>query len=327
MKRQTFILTAAAVFVASLVSPTFATDSTEHYPAKPIQLIVPFPAGGAVDILARLIGEQLTRQIGQPVVVQNRPGANGNLAMEAMARAPADGYNLLIGGNGLATNSVLYPNVGYDMQRDFAPVAYVGYAPLIMVVPTESSPKTLPDLVEQARKSPEKFTYASAGNGSSAHLGAELLKYTAKIDMLHIPYKGGAPAIIDLVTNRVSVMLLDPPQSMPHIRSGKLRALAVGSPSRFDLLPEVPTTAEAGYPKLEATVWWGIVAPSKTPEPFVTKLNAEINKALQVPTVKNRLTELGVTLQPGSSAQFGSYLHSEIARWNSLVENAGIQAH
>jgi tripartite-type tricarboxylate transporter receptor subunit TctC len=295
------------------------------FPDKPIHLVVPFPAGGAVDILARLIGQQVSEQIGQPVIVDNRPGANGNLATEAMAKSPGDGYNLLIGGNGLATNTALYPKAGYDMLRDLAPVAYIGYAPLIMVVPADSRAKSLQDIVAQAKAAPGAVTYASAGNGSAAHLGSELLKDTAKVDMLHVPYKGGAPAIVDLIGNRVSFMLLDPPQSMPHIRSGKLRAVVVGSPQRFDLLPDVPTTAEAGYPRLETTVWWGIVAPVKTPAPIVARLNAEINKALMVPAVKSRLAELGVTPKPGPVAQFDRYMHTEIAKWVTLVKRAGIQ--
>ncbi len=315
----------AAVCAGVFAGPSFAAPSVDNYPSKPIRLVVPFPAGGAVDILARLIGQQLTLQMGQPVIVENRPGANGNVATEAMAKAPADGYNLLIAGNGLATNTALYPDAGYDMMRDLAPVAYVGYAPLIMVVPAESRAHSLQDIIDQARKTPGSVTFASAGNGSAAHLGSELLNFTAKIDMLHVPYKGGAPAIVDLIGNRVSFMLLDPPQSMPQIRSGKLRALVVGSPKRFDLLPDVPTTAEAGYPQLETTVWWGVVAPAGTPAPIVAKLNAEIDKALKLPAVDGRLADLGVTPQPESVTQFDGYLRSEIAKWQAVVKRAGIR--
>ncbi len=328
MKRRTFPLTfiaGVAACAAGMATPAFAAGPVEDYPDKPIRLVVPFPAGGAVDILARLIGQQVSEQMGQPVVVDNRPGANGNLATEAMAKSPGDGYNLLIAGNGLATNTALYPKASYDMVHDLAPVAYIGYAPLIMVVPADSKARSLQDVIAQAKKAPDSVTFASAGNGSAAHLGSELLKYTAKVDMLHVPYRGGAPAIVDLIGNRVSFMLLDPPQSMPHIRSGKLRAVVVGSPKRFDLLPDVLTTAEAGYPKLETTVWWGIVAPSKTPAPIVARLNAEINKALMVPAVRSRLADLGVTPQPESVRQFDGYLRGEIAKWITVVKGAGIQ--
>ncbi len=330
MKRRSFAPTLLGPALLALVAgiagmPVLAAGPVDGFPDKPIHLVVPFPAGGAVDILARLIGQQVSEQVGQPVIVDNRPGANGNLATEAMAKAPGDGYNLLIGGNGLATNTALYPKAGYDMLRDLTPVAYIGYAPLIMVVPAESKAKSLQDIVAQARTAPGSVSYASAGNGSAAHLGSELLKDTAKVDMLHVPYKGGAPAIVDLIGNRVSFMLLDPPQSMPHIRSGKLRAVVVGSPQRFDLLPDVPTTAEAGYPKLETTVWWGIVAPAKTPAPIVARLNAEINKALMVPAVKSRLAELGVTPQPEPVAQFDQYMRTEITKWVALVKRTGIQ--
>lgn len=320
-----FSLFALTAGLAVTSASALAADAAEAYPSKPIRLVVPFPPGGAVDILARLIGQHLSQQIGQPVVVDNRPGANGNVATAALAKSPADGYNLLIGGNGLASNTAVYPNAGYDMQRDLTPVAYVGYAPLIMVVPAESKLKSLQDVMAQAKAKPGSITYASAGNGSSAHLGAELLKDTAKIDLLHVPYKGGAPAIVDLIGNRVSLMLLDPPQALPHLRSGKLRALVVGSAKRLDLLPEVPTLMESGY-NVEATVWWGIVAPAGTPKPIVSKLNAEINKALTLPDVKKNLAELGVTPQPESVADFDKYLRSESAKWVTLAKRAHLRA-
>jgi tripartite-type tricarboxylate transporter receptor subunit TctC len=327
MNRRPFLMSMAVLAAAGGlmgVAPSPAM-AAEAFPSRPIHLVVPFPAGGAVDILARLIGQQMSEHLGQPVVVDNRPGANGNLATQALAKTTGDGYTILIGGNGLATNTALYPRAGYDMLRDLTPVAYVGYAPLVMVVPADSPAKSLGDIVARAKASPDAITYASAGNGSAAHLGSELLKYTAKVDMLHVPYKGGAPAIVDVISNRVSFMLLDPPQSMPHIRSGKLRAIVVGSRSRFALLPDVPTTAEAGYPDLEATVWWGIVAPSSTPAAIVARLNSAINAALEVPSVKERLAELGVTAQPQSPAQFDKYLRGEITRWVAVVKRGGIQ--
>jgi len=314
-----------AAFVLCLgVAPPPA--AAQDFPAKPMKMVVPFPPGGAVDILGRLIGERMAEQMGQPVVVENRPGANGNVATEAVGRSPADGYTMLIAGNGLATNTALYPNSPVKMLADFAPVAWVGYAPLIMVTAAAFPAKTMKEVIDMAKAEPGKITYASAGSGSSAHLGSELLKSMAQVDMLHVPYKGGAPAIVDLIGARVTFMLLDPPQSLPHIKSQRLKPLVVGSPARFALLPNAPTTAEAGYPDLEATVWWGVVVPAKTPREIVLRLNAEINKALAHPRVKEKLLDLGVTTDARTPDQFGAYLRRETERWLDLVKRVGIQA-
>jgi tripartite-type tricarboxylate transporter receptor subunit TctC len=324
MKNRTVSHAACAALALAL---GFALPSAaQTYPSKPIKMVVPFPPGGAVDILGRLIGERMTEQMGQPVVVENRPGANGNIAAEAVGKSPADGYTILIAGNGLATNTALYPGSTVNMLRDFVPVAWVGYAPLIMVMPAAYPAKSMKEVIDAAKASPGKMTYASAGSGSSAHLGAELLKSIAQVDMLHVPYKGGAPAIVDLIGGRVDFMLLDPPQALPHIKSGRLKPMVVGSARRLSLLPEVPTMAEAGYPNIEATVWWGVVAPAKTPPDVVNRLNAEINKALANPGVQQKLADLGVTIEARTPAQFGTYLTRETQRWQDLVKRTGIQA-
>lgn len=301
----------------------FGAD-TVNFPSRPIHLFVPFPAGGAVDILGRLLGQHLSEQFGQSVVIENRPGANGNLAMEALVKMPGDGYALMIAGNGLATNGILYPKSKYNMPRDFSPVAYVGYAPLLMVVPADSPFSSLQEVLAAAKAKPGVVTYASAGSGSSAHLGAELLKYTAKVDLTHVPYKGGAPAIVDLVGNRVSFMLLDPAQAMPQLQTKRLRAIAVGSAERISLLPEIPTMASAGFPALETTVWWGVVGPANIPAPVVNKLNLAFNKALGDPSIQHRLTELGVTAQPETADQFDAFLRREIGKWKTVIQSAGI---
>ena len=321
--RRRVILGLSALLLASAGATAFAADAGD-YPAKPIHLFVPFPAGGAVDILGRLLGQHLSEQFGQSVIIENRPGANGNVAMEALVKMPGDGYSLVIAGNGLATNGILYPKSKYNMPRDFSPVAYVGYAPLLMVVPADSPYTSLQELLAAAKAKPGVVTYASAGSGSSAHLGAELLKYTAKVDLTHIPYKGGAPAIVDLVGNRVSFMLLDPAQAMPHLQTQRLRAIAVGSTERISLLPEVPTMASAGFPALETTVWWGVVGPANIPAPIAGKLNEAINKALVDPSIQKRLTELGVTAQPETAQQFDAFLRREIAKWTTVIQSAGI---
>jgi len=320
--RPQIILTALALCLGFAPPPAAAQD----FPSKSLKMVVPFPPGGAVDILGRLIGERMAEQMGQPVVVENRPGANGNVAAEAVGKSPADGYTLLIAGNGLATNTALYPNTPVKMLTDFAPVAWVGYAPLIMVTATAFPAKSMKEVIDMAKAEPGKITYASAGSGSSAHLGAELLKSMAQVDMLHVPYKGGAPAIVDLIGGRVTFMLLDPPQSLPHIKSQRLKPLVVGSAARFAPLPGVPTMAEAGYPDMEATVWWGVVVPVRTPKDVVARLNAEINKALANPRVREKLQELGVTTDAKTSEQFGAYLRRETERWVELAKRVGIQA-
>jgi len=297
----------------------------QGYPDKPIHMVIPFPAGGALDILGRLIGEHLAQQLKQPVLVENRAGAGGNVGAEYVARAAPDGYTILLGSNPLATTA-LYPGLSFDVLRDFAPVAYIGYAPLILVVPENSPAKSLKDILDAARADPSKVSFASAGAGSSGHMAAELLKSVANVNMLHVPYRGGAPALVDLIAGRVSFMLLDPPQSLPHIKAGRLRAIMVGSPTRFALLPEVQTATEAGYPNLQAVVWWGFVAPAKTPKEVVLRLNAEIQKALADPAVRARLAELGVSSEPKTPAQFGDYVKTETLKWNDLIKKAKLRA-
>ena len=323
---MSMIRSLARALLAALALVLAATAAqAQSYPDKPIRMIIPFPAGGALDILGRLIGERLSAQMKQPVLVENRTGAGGNVGTDYVAHAPADGYTILLGSNGLATTA-LYSNLNFDVQRDFAPVAYIGYAPLIMVVPKDSPAQSLADIVKMAKAEPGRISFASAGAGSSGHMAAELLKSQAGVDMLHVPYRGGAPALVDLIAGRVNFMLLDPPQSMPHIRSGKLRPIMAGSPQRFALLPQIQTAAEAGYPNLEPVVWWGFVAPAGTPRAIVQRLNHEIQQALGDAGVRPRLAELGVNTEPQTAEQFGAYLQRETRKWNDLIKKAGLRA-
>jgi tripartite-type tricarboxylate transporter receptor subunit TctC len=301
------------------------TVQAQPYPTRLIKIIVPYAAGGAVDIVARTIGQPLAEALKQPVVVDNRPGASANIGMEMAAKAAPDGYVLLMASNGIATNMALFPNLTFDGRRDFAPIAKIGYAPLVIVVPVSSPVKSLKDLIAMAKAEPGKLTYASAGNGSSGHLAGELLKSTAKIDVLHVPYKGGAPAITDLLGERISFMPINPVEVMAHIRGGRLRALAVASDKRFPLLPDVPTVTEAGLSGYEASVWWGLVAPAKTPPEIVQQLNAEINKALANPANANKLSELGVVVTPGTPDQFAAFIKSQTELWSGVVKTAGIK--
>ena len=301
------------------------TAHAQPYPSRPIKIVVPYAAGGAVDIVARTIGQPLSDALKQPVIVDNRPGASANIGMELVAKAAPDGYTLLMASNGIATNMALFPQLAFDGRRDFAPVARIGYAPLVIVVPATSPVKSLKELIAMAKAEPGKLTYASAGNGSSGHLAGEFLKSTAKIDVLHVPYKGGAPAITDLLGERISFMPINPVEVIAHIRAGRLRALAVASDKRFPLLPDVPTAAEAGLPGYEASVWWGIVAPAKTPPEVVRQLNAETNKALADAAMANKLAELGVVVTPGTPDQFAAFIKSQTELWSGVIKAAGIQ--
>ena len=301
------------------------TVHAQAYPVRLIKIIVPYPAGGAVDIVARTIGQPLAEALKQPTIVDNRPGASANIGMEMVAKATPDGYTLLMASNGIATNMALFPSLTFDGRRDFAPIAKIGYAPLVIVVPVSSPLKSLKELIAMAKAEPGKLTYASAGNGSSGHLAGELLKSTAKIDVLHIPYKGGAPAITDLLGERISFMAINPVEVIAHIRAGRLRALAVASDKRFPLLPDVPTATEAGLAGYEASVWWGLVAPVKTPPEIVRQLNAETNRALANPAIADKLSELGVVVTPGTPDQFAAFIEAQTKLWSGVIKATGIQ--
>jgi tripartite-type tricarboxylate transporter receptor subunit TctC len=297
----------------------------QAYPSRPIKIVVPYAAGGAVDIVARTVGQPLGEALKQPVIVDNRPGASANIGMELVAKAAPDGYTLLMASNGIATSMALFPSLAFDGQRDFVPIARIGYAPLVIVVPASSSAKSLAELIAMAKAKPGELTYASAGNGSSGHLAGELLKSKAGIDVLHVPYKGGAPAITDLLGERISFMPINPVEVLAHIRSGRLRALAVASDKRLALLRDVPTAAEAGLPGYDASVWWGLVAPAKTAPDVVRELNSQTNKALANPAIAGKLNELGVVITPGTPEQFGAFIKSQTELWSGVVKSAGIK--
>src|SRR5882672_8317565 len=308
--------------VAVLAFATLA--QAQSYPSKPIHVVVPFAAGGGVDVLARAIGQRLSEQVNQPVIVDNKPGGNANIGADFVAKAPPDGYTVLLGANGLAANMTLHKNLPFDTLRDFAPVAGVGYAPLVFVVPAGSPAKTLREFITMARAKPGALTYGTAAAGGSGHLATELLKSEAKFDALHVPYKGGAPALTDLMGERISFMLINPLEAAPHVKSGRLRALAVSGSKRLVMLPDVPTFTEAGIPSFEATVWWGFVVPAKTPKEIVARLQNEILKALENDGVRDKLVSLGAVVEPMDSAQFGSFLAREIDKWAGVIRSAKI---
>lgn len=313
-----------SVALAAVLVPSAALGQT--YPVKPIRIIVPFAAGGAVDVVARAVGQRMSEQMASPVIIENKPGASANLGAELVAKAQPDGYTVLMGANGLATNMTLFRNLGFDTAKDFAPVARIGYAPLVLVVEASSPAKSLKDLIALAKAKPGNLNYGSAGNGQSGHLASELFKLTTKIDVVHVPYKGGSPALTDLMGGRLSFMIINPIEVVANIKSGRLRALAVANPKRIAMLPDVPTFTEAGVPGYDASVWWGLVAPAKTPKDIVAKLSSEALKALEDEGVKEKLSNLGAVVDPAGPEQFGKFLKEEIDKWAGVIKASGIHA-
>ena len=315
---------AAALGLAGALAGTAAHAA--DFPSHPIRIVVPYAAGGGVDIVTRLVGEKMGEALGQPIIVDNRPGAATNIGMGAVAQADPDGYTLLTASNTLASNASLFSKLSFDPAHDFTPVGSIGYAPLVVVVPQPSPAKTLKDLIAYGKANPGKLTYASAGNGSSGHLASELLKAEGGFQALHVLYKGGAPAITDLLGQRIDFMSINPLEVISHIQAGKLRPLAVLNAQPAALLPDVPTTASLGLPHAVATVWWGLVGPRGLPEPVVQRLNGALQKALNDPAVQKRLSELGAVPTPGTAAQFGTFVADETAKWSKVIKQAGIKA-
>jgi tripartite-type tricarboxylate transporter receptor subunit TctC len=298
---------------------------TESYPSRPVRIIVGFPPGGTADIVARLMGQRLSERLGQPFVIENRPGAGGNIGTEAVVRAPADGYTLLLAATLNTINATLYDKLNYNFIRDIAPVACIIRTPLIMVVNPAVPAKILPEFIAYAKDNPAKVTMASAGTGTLSHIAGELFKMMTGIDMLHVPYRGGAPALTDLTGGQVQVYFSPLPESISTIKGGKVRALAVTTAGRSEALPDVPTVGDfvAGY---EATVWFGIGAPKATSAEIVDKLNKEINAGLADPKIKARLADLGGTPLVGSPADFGRLIADETEKWGNVIRALNIKA-
>ena len=306
----------------ALIAPAKAQD----YPSKPIRLVVPFAAGGATDVLARLVGERLTATLGQQVVVDNRPGAGGNIGSDLVARAEPDGYTILMGAVGThAINPSLYPKMPYDPVKDFAPVTLVASVPNVLVINPGVPANSVQELIDLAKAKPGELNFASSGNGTSIHLSGELFKAMTGTDIVHVPYKGSGPAVTDLLGGQVQMMFDNMPSSLPHVKAGKLRALGVTSAKRSPALPEVPTIAEAGVPGYDATSWFGILAPAGTPEPVVTRLQGAIVQALGEPEMRQRMADLGAEPVGDTPAEFGQFIAAEIAKWAKVVNDAGVK--
>ena len=297
------------------------------YPSRPIRLVVPFTPGGSTDILARAIGQELTKAWGQSVVVDNVPGAGGAIGADKVAKAPADGYTLLMGHIGtLAVNPSLYPKLPYDPVKDFAPVAWVARVPNVLVVHPSVPAKNVRELVALAKAKPGQLNYGSGGNGSAANLATEYFKLQTGASLLHIPYKGTAPAVTDLMGGQIQVLFTGAPAVIGQLKSGQLRALAVSSPQRLEALPGVPTVAESGYKGFEADQWYGVVAPAGTPPAIIGKLNGQINQALKSAELQTRLTAEGAVAVPGTPEAFGQLITSEIARWKPVIGSGRVKA-
>ncbi|MDM0044445.1 tripartite tricarboxylate transporter substrate binding protein [Variovorax dokdonensis] len=325
-RRQALIAAGAGAVVGS-AGRAWAQSS---YPSRPVHIVAPFTPGGSSDLLARAIGQALSQGWnGQAAVIENVPGAGGSVGSEKVARSPADGYMLLMGHTGtLAVNPSLYPRLGYDPVKSFAPVAMVARVPNVLVVHPSVPARNLAELVALSKAQPEKLAYGSGGNGSAAHISTEYLKLKTGASLMHVPYRGTAPSVTDLLAGQVQVLFTGAPALLQHIRAGKMRALAVSSLQRLPQLPDVPTVAESGVPGtkgFEADQWYGLVAPAGTPVAIVTQLNAEVNRALQSPEVQNRLSAEGALAAPMSPQAFGQLIAQEIDRWRQVVKAANVK--
>jgi tripartite-type tricarboxylate transporter receptor subunit TctC len=319
---------ASATLLACLALWSVATASQaqdDGYPNKPVRLIVPFAAGGSTDVVARILADKLAQEFKQPFVVENRAGAGGNIGADAVAKAPADGYTLLMGTTGvLAINNYLYKNMSYDAAKDLTPVSYTSLITNILVVPTDVPARSVAELVALAKAKPGALSFASSGAGSSTHLSGELFKAMAGIDILHIPYRGSAQALTDVVAGQVTMLFDNAPSSIGFVQQGKLRALAVTSSKRMPGLPDVPTVDEAGVKGYESLSWSGIVAPAATPRAVITKLNRSIDRILKTDEVKQKLAGLGVDPVGGPPEAFARHIRTESDKWGKLIKSANI---
>jgi tripartite-type tricarboxylate transporter receptor subunit TctC len=314
------------VVCAALLMTPAAGVSAQDYPAKPIRFIAPNLPGGPTDILARLIGQKLSASLGQPVVIENRAGAGGNIGTEAAAKAPPDGYTLVTGNNAtFGANVSLYKHLGFDPVKDFAPVSLVATQPNILVVHPSLPATSVKQLIALAKARPGQLNYSGSGMGAAAHLAAELFKSMTGTDIVHISYKSAAPALTELIAGQTQLMFATSLSVMPHIKANRVRALAVTTAKRARVTPELPTIAEAGVPGFEASTWHGVLVPAGTPEAIVNKLNAEIVRMLQLPDVRERLGTLGAEIVGSTPREFAEHIQREIPKWAKVIKDAGVR--
>lgn len=314
---------AVAIALTLLAGARFCAAS-EAYPTKPIRLVVPFAPGGTTDAIARVIAESSGTILGQPVIVENKPGAGGNVGTDLVAKAEADGYTIAMVGNSFAVNSALYRAMPYR-QQDLVPVVMAGSVPFVLVSGSNAPFRSVAELLAYARGNPGKVTYASGGNGTIGHLGAHWLGALAKVQLQHIPYKGGSPALTDLVGGQVDIFFDTLITSSPFIRAGKIRPLLVSTRTRVEAMPSVPTATESGLPELTFSAWVGIVAPAKTPMPVLQRINVAVNRALALPEVQNKLAAIGAQPFGGSLSEARTFMDDETSRWGAVVRNSGAQ--
>jgi tripartite-type tricarboxylate transporter receptor subunit TctC len=318
---QTQWLKLAAALALSVATSHAAS---QNYPTRPVRLIIPFAAGGGSDILGRMIGQKLAEHLGVQVTPDNRPGASGIIGMDIVAKSPPDGYTIAIISTGHIVNPSVYSKMPYNTLNDLAPITLVATTSLMITVPTSLPVKSLKELIALAKRRPGELNYASSGNASAQHLATESFKKTAGINMVHVPYKGGAPALVDLVAGQVQVMFCSP-SAMPYVKGGRLRVLAYGGSKRSTVLPDVPTISESGYPNYQAVEWWGMYAAAKTPPAIIARLNAEIGKVLNLPDIRQRLAEIGFDAAPTNVEHFDKFQRAEYTKWGKVAREAGIR--
>ena len=325
--RRAWLRVVGAVVVSGSALWSAPDAAAQAYPSKPIRLIVPFTPAGSTDIFARIVGQKLSESLKQQVVIENRPGAGGSIGAELAAKAPADGYTLLMGHIGtLAINPALYPKLPYDAVKSFTPVSLVVTVANVLVVHPALPVNNVAEFIAYARANPGRLNYGSGGNGSAAHIAVEYLKQRAGLDIVHVPYKGTGPAVTDLIAGQLSLTMTGVPPTLQYIQVGKLKALGVSSLKRIEALPNVPTIAESGLNDFDATQWYGVVAPAGTPRDIVLKLNAEIRAMLESREMKERMLAEGAIASPGTPEGFGALIKNEITRWGAVVQSAKIRA-
>ena len=316
------LLVAVTAVLGTALGP--ATAQEPGYPSRPVRIIVAFPVGGLLDTVSRIVGDKLTMVLGQQFIIESRPGAGGTLATAAVARAEPDGYTLMMINDNHAVNPSVFKNIPYDSVKDFAPIGFVGSAPMALSANARLPVRTVQDLIDLARQQPGKISYASVGIGSASHLAGELFAAKAGVRMLHVPFRGGAPAINDLVAGHVDTMFVTAVVGGQHMKTGALTPLALAASARFETLPEVPTMAEAGYP-LEAAYWFGLAAPAGTPPAVLARLESALTQVLAMPDLRKRMTEMGAVVTPLGSRQFGDYIRTEMDKWADVIVQNSIR--
>ena len=323
--RRRFVSLAAASALTSAAIARPAVAQTQNWPNRFVRLYVPFTPGGGIDAIGRVVGAKLSEMWGQQVIVENKPGAGGNIASDLVARAEPDGYTMYISAAGLAVNQFLFPSVNYDPVVDFAPVTLICLFPNLMVVPASSPHRTVADVLAYARANPGKINYGSPGHGSSPHMSGELFKHMAKVDITHVPYRGAAPALSDLVAGRVDLMFAVMASGLPLAQNGQLRALGVTTATRMKAAPEIPSIAEGGVPGYDTASWFAFFVPAKTPPAIIRKMHADTVTALADPAVSRRLEQLGVVSVGSTPEEMAAHLKTEIAKWGPVIKAAGIK--